>query len=234
MKKQLEILIQMQKLDTVIGEKNILTKELPQQLNSLKQSLKDADETVEASKNELDENQKNQKLKELDITDNNTKSAKYKNQLLTIETNKEYKALNSEINHLEKKNSEIDDELLMLMEAEAELKERLEKERKAQKKASDELKANEEKLEKEIQEVNKKIEELKSKRNVLAKNLPRELIRRYAALIKNKNRKAVVFNDNNACSGCGYTIRPQVVIDIKEGDSVIYCESCGRILVAHL
>jgi len=234
MKKQLEILIQMQKLDTIIGEKNILTKELPQQLNSLKQSLKEADETVAATKSELEENLKDQKLKELDIADNNTKIAKYKNQLLTIETNKEYKALNSEINHLEKKNSKIDDELIGLMEAEVEIKEHLEKEEKAQLHASNELKANEDKLEKEIQEVNKEIEELKSKRNGKAKDLPRELIRRYASLIKNKNRKAVVFNDNNACSGCGYTIRPQVAIDIKEGNSVIYCESCGRILVAHL
>ena len=234
MKKQLEILIQMQKLDTVIGEKNILTKELPQQLNSLKQSLKDADETVAATKSELEENLKDQKLKDLDIADNNTKIAKYKNQLLTIETNKEYKALNSEINHLEKKNSKIDDELIGLMEAEVEIKEHLEKEEKAQLHASNELKANEDKLEKEIQEVNREIEELKSKRNGKAKDLPRELIRRYASLIKNKNRKAVVFNDNNACSGCGYTIRPQVAIDIKEGNSVIYCESCGRILVAHL
>ena len=234
MKKQLEILIQMQKLDKVIGEKNILTKELPQQLNSLKQSLKDADETVAATKNELDENLKDQKLRELDIADNNTKIAKYKNQLLTIETNKEYKALNSEINHLEKKNSGVDDDLIGLMEAESELRERLDEENKAQKKASDELKANEEKLEKEIQEVQKDIEDLKGKRNILAKDLPRDIIRRYAALIKNKNRKAVVFNDNNACSGCGYTIRPQVAIDIKAGNSVIYCESCGRILVAQL
>ena len=234
MKKQLEILIQMQKFDTVIGDKNILTKELPQQLNSLKQSLKDADEATAATKVELDENLKDQKLKELDIADNNAKSDKYKNQLLTIETNKEYKALNSEINHLEKLNSEIDDELIGLMEVESELKERLEEEKKAQKKASDELKANEEKLEKEIAEVQKDIEDLKSKRNVLAVELPRDLIRRYAALIKNKNRKAVAFNDNNACSGCGYTIRPQVDIDIKEGESVIYCESCGRILVAQL
>ncbi len=234
MKKQLEILIQMQKFDTVIGDKNILTKELPQQLNSLKQSLKDADEAAAATKVELDENLKDQKLKELDIADNNTKSDKYKNQLLTIETNKEYKALNSEINHLEKLNSEIDDDLIGLMEVESELKERLEEEKKAQKKASDELKANEEKLEKEIGEVQKDIKDLKGKRNVLAMKLPRDLIRRYAALIKNKNRKAVAFNENNACSGCGYTIRPQVAIDIKEGESVIYCESCGRILVAHL
>ena len=179
MKKQLEILIQMQKLDTIIGEKNILTKELPQQLNSLKQSLKEADETVAATKSELEENLKDQKLKELDIADNNTKIAKYKNQLLTIETNKEYKALNSEINHLEKKNSKIDDELIGLMEAEVEIKEHLEKEKKAQLHASNELKANEDKLEKEIQEVNKEIEELKSKRNGKAKDLPRELIRRF-------------------------------------------------------
>lgn len=222
----------MQKLDAIIGKKNILTKELPQQLNSLKQSLKNADETMAATKSEFDENLKDQKLKELDIADNNTKITKYKNQLLTIETNKEYKALNSEINHLEKKNSKIDDVLIGLMEAEAELKERLGEEEKAQLNASDDLKANEEKLEKEIQEVQKDIEDLKGKRNVLAQDLPRELIRRYATLIKNKNRKAVVFNDNNACSGCGYTIRPQVVIDIKEGNSVVYCESCGRILVA--
>ena len=234
MKEQLEILIEMQKYDTVIGKKNILTEELPQQLNSLKQSLLDADETVNTTKSELDENLKEQKLKELDIADNNTKIAKYKNQLLTIETNKEYKALNSEINHLEKKNSRIDDELISLMEAESELRDRLEENNKAQKKASDELKANEEKLEKKIQEVQKDIEELKSKRNKKAIELPRDLIRRYGNLIKNKNRKAVVFNDNKACSGCGYTIRPQVEIDIKAGESVIYCESCGRILVDHL
>ena len=203
-------------------------------MNSLKQSLKDADETFTATKSELTENQKDQKFKELKIADNNTNIAKYKNQLLIIKTNKEYKALNSEINHLEKKDSEIDDELINLMETEAELKDRLEEEKKVQSKASDELKANEEKLEKEIQKVKKEIEELKSKRNALAKDLPRELIRRYASLIKNKNRKAVVFNDKNACSGCGYTIRPQVIIDIKEGSSVIYCESCGRILVAQL
>ncbi len=231
MKKRLEILIQMQKFDTIIGEKNILTKKLPQQLNSLKQSLKDADETVAATKEELDENLKDQKLKELDIAEHKSKIAKYKNQLLTIETNKEYKALNSEINHLEKKNSTIDDELIGLMETESELKERMAEENVAQKKASDELKANEAKLEKEIQEVEKEIVELKSNRNELTKDLPRDLIRRYAALIKNRNRKAVVFIDNNACSGCGYTIRPQVAIDIKAGNSVIYCESCGRILV---
>ena len=231
MEKRLEILIQMQKFDTIIGEKNILTKKLPQQLNSLKQSLKDADETVAATKEELDENLKDQKLKELDIAEHKSKIAKYKNQLLTIETNKEYKALNSEINHLEKKNSTIDDELIGLMETESELKERMAQENVAQKKASDELKANEAKLEKEIQEVEKEIVELKSNRNELTKDLPRDLIRRYAALIKNRNRKAVVFIDNNACSGCGYTIRPQVAIDIKAGNSVIYCESCGRILV---
>lgn len=231
MKKELEILIQMQEYDTVIGEKDVLTKELPKQLNSLKQTLQEAEETVAETKNELDENVKEQKNKELDIADNKSKIDKYKNQLLTIETNKEYKALNSEIDHLEKQNTSIDDDLITLMEAESEIRDTLAENEKAHKSALDELQANEEELKKEIIEVQNDIKELKEKRNKLAVELPRDLIRRYGSLIKNRNRKAVVYNDNNACGGCGYTIRPQVSIDIKEGNSLVYCESCGRILV---
>ncbi|MCF7857770.1 MAG: hypothetical protein K9N07_00395 [Candidatus Cloacimonetes bacterium] len=231
---QLEILIKMQKLDTIIGEKNVLTKRLPQQLNSMKKSLKDADENVSTTTQELEENQKKQKLKELDINANKEKIAKYQNQLLTIETNKEYKALNSEINHLEKNNSTIDDEILNFMEAEAELKEKLDAEKKVQKQASDELTTNKKRLEQEILEVEKEIKDLKEKRNKLAKDIPLKLFRRYAVLIKNRNRKALVSAENNACSGCGYKIRPQVAIDIKKGESVVYCESCGRILVSQL
>jgi predicted nucleic acid-binding Zn-ribbon protein len=32
------------------------------------------------------------------------------------------------------------------------------------------------------------------------------------------------------CLACRMTIRPQVFNDIRKGDSIITCESCGRIL----
>lgn len=38
-------------------------------------------------------------------------------------------------------------------------------------------------------------------------------------------------NDKNACSGCNFTIRPQLIIDIKKYDKIIKCENCARIIV---
>lgn len=230
MLKDLKILIKMQKCDDIIGEKDKLLQELPEELSSLKSDLADAKADLDAAKANLDENRKTQKLKELEIKDHKEKIAKYKNQLLTIKTNKEYKALNSEINHLETKNAAIDDEIIALMEKENALRKELDEIKKAHKAAADKLAANEEKLQKRIDEVDAEITALRSERNAYAKNLSRQLIKRYASLIKNKGRKAVVFNENNACSGCGFTLRPQLKIEIADGKKIINCENCGRIL----
>ena len=100
------------------------------------------------------------------------------------------------------------------------------------KKAENELKANEDRIEKKIEIVRNDIDKLKNERNSYAKQIKNtNLVKRYVALIKNKSRKAVVFNDKNACSGCGFKVRPQQVIEINEGNKIISCESCGRILV---
>jgi len=231
MKQELKVLIEMQNCDDIIGEKEILTKTLPLELSSLIQNLETANEELEKTESSLDENLTTQKLKELDIRSNKEKINKYKNQLLTIQTNKEYKALNSEVSHLEAKNTSIDDEIIELMEEEATIRSRKQADLSIQKKASDELKANEEKLKKKITEVEIEIAKIRDKRNKLASDLPRSMVKRYAALIKNKSRKAVVFNLNGTCSGCHYKIRPQMLIEINNGIKVVNCESCGRMLI---
>ena len=82
-----------------------------------------------------------------------------------------------------------------------------------------------------IKEVEQQIIDVREERNQIAQTLPTNIVKRYAALIKHKARKAVVFKINGACSGCGFKIRPQLVIEIDKGDKLINCENCGRILV---
>jgi uncharacterized protein len=231
MNRELEILVEMQKKDDIIGQKQVLTKTLPEQLNSLRTNLIDSEAELTDVKHQLEENLKDQKLNELKIAENNDKIAKYKNQLLTIKTNKEYKALNSEISHLETNNSLVDDEIIEQMEAEAELRENLQTATDKYKSAQDEFKANEERLKNRIKEVEQQIVNIREERNKIAQDLPITMIKRYGALIKHKARKAVVFKINEACGGCGYKIRPQLVIEIDRRDKLINCENCGRILV---
>ena len=231
MSNQIEILIKMQQFDDMITERNELMKELPKELNSLRNKLDVTKDELSTAEQNLEENQKDQKLKELDIQTNNERIAKYKNQLLSIETNKEYKALNSEIHHLEDKNSQIDDILLEMMDEEQRLKKELIEAKENFNNAEAELKANEKRLEDKIELVKKEIDEIRAQRNKIAVELPKSMIKRYGALIKNKNRKAVVFNINDACSGCGFKVRPQLIIEINQGNKVVQCESCGRMLV---
>ncbi len=231
MNSNLSTLVKMQAIDDQIGTREVDKKKLPEELSSLHEQVKSTKEAYEVAHNALLENQKTQKTKELEINANKETMAKYENQLLAIKTNKEYKALHSEINHLKEGNKKIDDEQIQLMEAEATLKSELADADAAVKNAEKELNANEDKLNKKIEKVNQEIEKLKQERNEVAKSLPRQLVKRYVLLIKNKNRKAVVFANNDACDGCGFKIRPQLVIEVSKGNKIISCENCGRILV---
>ena len=231
MNEKLKILVQMQGCDDRISELKILTEKLPEQLSTLKSNQALAEEGLANVKNEIETNKMEQDRRDLNIRTNKDQCAKYQNQLLTIETNKEYKALNKEVSHLEQANVNLEDEIVSLMEEAEELKEKKTEAEKVLNAAQTELKKNESKLEAEIVEVKKEMEKYRSQRKFLAGGLPISLVKKYAALIKNRNSKAVVFNISHSCGGCGFNIRPQVMVDLHEGENLVYCESCSRILV---
>jgi len=231
MSTQIPLLIEMQKLDDIISGLEIQKKQLPQQLDNLKLSLANATEDLDKTEKLLEQNILTQKSKENEIKSNKDLKLKYGHQLDTIKTNKEYKALNSQIVKLDEKNSEIEEEILLVMEEENYLKKQRDEQRKLKKLADENLKANENILHQEIVEVEKNITLSKEKRTEIGKQLPMSLVKKYVQLIQHKNKKAVVFSSNNACSGCGFHIRPQILIELNDQNKIIYCENCGRILV---
>ena len=225
-------LIRMQRYDDIIGEKEILKKRLPMQLEELEKNVNKAKKNYEDVKKELNTNLMNRDKLELEQETNKEQINKYETQLSMIKTNKEYKALNNEIDILKEKNVAIDDQILEMIDQEEGLKEVLQEKKKELDAAQGELDEKQDLLRKQIISVDKEIEQTRAKRNEIAKTLPTNIVTRYASLIKNKNRKAVVFlNSNNGCGGCGFSVRAQLLIDITRKDCIISCESCGRMIV---
>jgi len=232
MVKILIALIRMQRYDDIIGEKEVLKKRLPMQLEELEKNVTNAKKNFEDVKKELNTNLMDRDKLELEQETNKEQINKYETQLSMIKTNKEYKALNNEIDGLKGKNSAIDDQILEMIDQEEELKKLLEVKKNELEAAEGELNKNEDILRKKIISVDKEIEQTRAKRNEIAKTLPTNIVSRYGSLIKNKNRKAVIFlNTNNGCGGCGFSVRPQLLIDINRKDSIVSCESCGRMIV---
>lgn len=234
MEEQLRTLAQMQILDDQIGRLRILQEELPKQLNSLIEGVEQATADLLAAETERAELNKKQRTLEGDIKTHQDQCRKYGTQLSEIKTNKEYKALNSEISYLKDKISDIESQLLELMDTENEFKEQIAGLKKALELAESKKREKEGDLKAQIASLESKIEETRAERNKLAVTLPTSLIKQYGNMIKHKNNQAVAYNRDGSCGGCGFVIRQQMRIELQLRKKIVFCENCGRILLNRL
>lgn len=234
MEEQLRTLAQMQILDDQIGRLRILQEELPKQLNSLIEGVEQATADLLAAETERAELNKKQRTLEGDIKTHQDQCRKYGTQLSEIKTNKEYKALNSEIAYLKDKISDIESQLLELMDTENEFKEQIAGLKKALELAESKKREKEGDLKAQIASLESKIEETRAERNKLAVTLPTSLIKQYGNMIKHKNNQAVAYNRDGSCGGCGFVIRQQMRIELQLRKKIVFCENCGRILLNRL
>lgn len=231
MEEQLRTLAQMQILDDQIGRLRILQEELPKQLNSLIEGVEQATADLLAAETERAELNKKQRTLEGDIKTHQDQCRKYGTQLSEIKTNKEYKALNSEISYLKDKISDIESQLLELMDTENEFKEQIAGLKKALELAESKKREKEGDLKAQIASLESKIEETRAERNKLAVTLPTSLIKQYGNMIKHKSNQAVAYNRDGSCGGCGFVIRQQMRIELQLRKKIVFCENCGRILL---
>ena len=221
----------MQKLDDKIGQYRVLQEVLPKQLNEINERVEQATIDLLAGETEKAEINKQQRAQEGEIKTHQEQIQKYGNQLSAIKTNKEYKALNSEIAYLKDKISEIESQLLVLMDAETEVKARIVGYKNALAEAEANKKAKEGDLKAQIETLEEKVESTRAERNKLAVTLPVALIKRYGNMIKNKGNQALAYTHDGSCGGCGFVIRQQMRIELQLREKVVYCENCGRILL---
>jgi len=231
MEDTLRTLAKMQRLDDQIGSLRILQEELPKQLNEIIQSVEQATINLLNSETQRAELSKKQRALESDIKQNSEQIKKYSTQLSEIKTNKEYKALNSEIAYLKEKISELESLELEQMEEESTLKAQIEIDKAELEAAEKRQREKEGELRTKIDSLESEIETIRSQRNKLAITLPHNLIKQYGNMIKNKGNRAVVYNRDGACGGCGFVIRPQIRIELQQRKKINFCESCGRILM---
>ena len=229
---KLKTLAAMQKYDDEIGRCKELQRVLPEQLHTLIQDVEETTARMQETQNVREGIVKRQKELEAEIKHNNELKLKYGNQLADIKTNKEYKALNAEIANLSQKNSDIESQLLELMETETEISKELALRQSELKAAEQRKNAKEDDLLQQINALDGKIDELRKHRTELALTLKSDaLVKQYGIMIRNKNNQAVAYNLNGACSGCGFVIRPQIRIELELRKKIHNCESCGRILM---
>jgi len=81
-----------------------------------------------------------------------------------------------------------------------------------------------------IHERKDEITKLTKEIETIEKKLPEQLVALFTRIYKNKHRLGLVQIENQVCFGCYMKIPMQTEIDIKYGNDIQFCPSCSRIL----
>lgn len=226
----LQNLTNLQYIDNRIDELKRLRGDLPEEILDIETEITRLEARIKRSKAEIKDLEVEKSNLELEISEADSLVEKYEEQQLSVRNNREYDALTKEIETQkqikENAQSRLEEIALQKQELEKMVEEsgaKLEETRKM----LDEKKSN---LDKLIENTKQEEQELLRKREEAVKNLDTRYLRSYERLRKGLNNgMAVVAMEKG--SSLGMMLPPQVQVEVRRKNKIIFDENSGRIVV---
>ncbi|HXE92124.1 MAG TPA: C4-type zinc ribbon domain-containing protein [Terriglobales bacterium] len=223
-------LIALQEADREIARLTAEIQALPRRVAAIEEKLAHTRSQLEKAKAALAANQKDRKHHEAEIQDQRAKISKYREQSLAVKTNEQYKALLHEIEYAESQIRAAEDKILEDMVA-------ADAHEAAIKAAEAELQEETAEIEKEKAEARARtaedealLGEWTAKRDALRARITPDVVERYDRVLKLRKTNAVTEARDHQCGECHVLLRPQTYNEVRRNDSIVTCDSCGRIL----
>lgn len=231
MQESLKVLLELQKMDQDLHELEQYKVDIPSQLETMSSVTSEAETRLTDQETKVADIDKNRRQHERELETAQEQIKKYQGQLYSVKTNKEYDALQAEIQTQKIKISEFEDEILQLItEAEAvgEILETMRAETDSLVQGFSEERTV---LETRLSAVDEDVAVKMDERKRMAMRVENRILKVYDRLRRGLRGMTVVPVKKGACSGCFYVIPLQVMLLIRQEQKLIFCESCGRILI---
>lgn len=231
MQNDLEMLLKLQNIDYDLEELDRSREYLPDMINNLKKEVEEVSRILKESEERLTQQVLQRKKLELDIEGINSELTKLQKQMRDIKTNREYDALVTEIANRKTKISESEEELLKTLAEIDELQDKVKEYKERVVEVDKNNRVQLESLGKETDSIGIKIKQKQDERRNISVRVNKLMLATYERVKKVKGGAAVVPVKKRACSGCYKSLPPQKIQEIKKGENLITCDSCGRILI---
>jgi hypothetical protein len=230
LERNLSLLINLQKFDSLILEKQAIIEGIPTKISEVEGPFKKAQAVLDKLKQGSESLEKKRRDKERELDDINEKIKKLKTRTTEIKTNKEYQALLKEIETAEKERNAAEDEILNFMEEMENSSKQVKLEESKLKTEKDKLDVYREKLRGEVSDAEKELLTLREERSIIVTSIDKELYTFYMSLIETGNGLAIAEAKEEVCQGCNMNIPPQLFVEIKTNEEILQCPQCRRIL----
>jgi predicted nucleic acid-binding Zn-ribbon protein len=228
---QLQTLINLQAIDTRIAALEADAARLPKEIAAIHAAVEGAKKHVDQTKTRLDAARKDQRAKEKDLEVVQAKRSKTEARLYEVKTNKEYSAVLTEIEEIKQEKARMEEEVLVLMEAQERLTGEIREAETRFKQREGEGRGQEATLKEQLCGIETELAAVRTERKELAAQLPAPILADYDRILRARAGLALVpVAKPNFCGACRMTITPQRLQELRAQSSLIPCESCGRYL----
>jgi predicted nucleic acid-binding Zn-ribbon protein len=226
----LELISRLQTIDQKIGELQREVATLPKHIAKIEKTLDSHVRRLEADRAALAANQKERKSLEDDVKIQQQKISKLRDQMLLAKTNEQYRAFQHEIEYGEKEVRKHEDRILDLMGEAEPLEVNVKKADAALKQEKQQVEAEQTHAREATAEDEKLLEELQADRKAAVTALTPAVNSTYERIRKKWHGSVIAEVVEGRCSACQIMLRPQFNQDLKRGEDMMFCESCGRIV----
>jgi hypothetical protein len=227
----LQTLINLQAIDTRIAALESDAARLPKEIAAIHAAVDEAKKQAEQAKARLDAARKDQRAKEKDLEVVQAKRSKNEARLYEVKTNKEYSAVLIEIEEIKQEKARMEEEVLVLMEAQERLGGDIREAEARFKQRESEGRSQEARLKEQLRGIEADLAGVRTERKELATRLPANILADYDRILRARGGLALVpVAKPNFCGACRMTITPQRLQELRAQSSLIPCESCGRYL----
>jgi hypothetical protein len=227
---QIEILATLQNVDRQIREKSGVRNVLLQDLHSQESEIETKRTELSQLRGEWAERDKLRREKEQFLQEEGRKAMDKRMRMNRIKNIRELQALQHEVDQIKQSNSQLEEELIGLLE-DLEARGAVLREREEELKNLEEAWTQKRKeIESRATEIEREVAEASTARQTIAAQLDHELIQRYELIFSRRGGTAVVTVSGGICQGCFMNIPPQLWNELIKSERLILCPSCHRIL----
>ncbi len=226
----LDTLLGLQEVDNEIRASEKARDQLPKRIAELDDKITGTEKKINEERDYLSGLQQEKRRLERELTISESARVTYENQLLDATTAREYTALQHEIDAEKRKSSQMEEQILDLMDEIEDNVTQIEESEKTFQVDVTAIKKEKNKLQKQYNSLDATLKRQYEDRKKVLINVRPDILSQYNRIWRSRRTAVVVPIKKNACSGCYRALPPQEINEARKRERLLTCEACGRII----
>ncbi len=229
-KEDINVLLKLQEAETETVLIDSFLKQSAGEKSKLDEKLAEFENSLNIHKIELEKAEKDCRDTEAEIQVHDQRIKTSRERLKQVKTNREYQALQREIDDGKKRKEELETLLLQYLEQQEKAAKVFKEQQIDFDQFVEKIKADKEDIDRKSETHKKLLEKYKKQKETIGRDLKPELLKLFNEIAESNGGLVVAPVRDEVCMGCFMNIPPQLYIDVLRGKSLIMCPQCNRIL----